>query len=135
MADDVTVAEEQGKNTGHKWQPGESGNPNGRPKKGHSITETIKAMMDEKPEIKKALGAKILQSAMDGDITAMKTIWSYLDGMPTQKQEIGGIDGQPIIITAARGFIPPGTPVVTTPVGSDAGELPAVQDDSVAPKG
>lgn len=110
-------------------------NPNGRPKKGHSITETIRAMMDSKPEIKKALGAKILQMAVDGDIQAIKTIWNYLDGMPLQKSEIGGVDGQPILISASRGFIPPGTPVVTTPDGGNAGELPAVQDDSVAPKG
>lgn len=82
------VAEEQGKNMGHKWKPGESGNPLGRPKKGHSITETIRAMMDERPEIKKALAAKVLQMASEGDITAMKTIWNYIDGMPTQKQEI-----------------------------------------------
>jgi len=63
-------------------------NRNGRPPKGHSITETIRAMMDERPEIKKALAAKVLQMASEGDITAMKTIWNYLDGMPTQKQEI-----------------------------------------------
>lgn len=84
----VNTQEKQEKNIGHRWQPGESGNPNGRPKKGHSITETIKAMMDERPEIKRALAAKVLQMANEGDITAMKTIWNYLDGMPTQKQEI-----------------------------------------------
>lgn len=70
------------------WLPGQSGNPNGRPKKGHSITETIKAMMDERPEIKKALAAKVLQMASEGDITAMKTIWNYLDGMPMQKSDL-----------------------------------------------
>jgi hypothetical protein len=110
-------------------------NPNGRPKKGHSITETIRAMMDEKPEIKKALGAKILQMAVEGDITAIKTIWNYIDGMPLQKSEIGGPDGQPILISANRGFIPPGTPIVASPDGSHAIEPPKVQDDSLAPKG
>lgn len=65
--------------------PGNIANPNGRPPKGHSITETIRAMMDEKPEIKKALGAKILQHAMEGDPTAMRLIWNYLDGMPRQE--------------------------------------------------
>jgi hypothetical protein len=142
MADDnsesVNTQEKQIENKSDKpwlWKPGESGNPMGRPHKGHSITETIRRMMDEKPEIKKALASKILQSALDGDITAMKTIWNYIDGMPLQKQEIGGVDGQPIIITAARGFIPPGTPIASTSVGSNAGELPAVQDDSVAQTG
>lgn len=135
MADSVTTNEKQIENTSEKpwlWKEGQSGNPNGRPKKGHSITETIRAMMDEKPEIKKALGAKILQMAVEGDITAIKTIWNYLDGMPLQKQEIGGVDGQPIIITAARGFIPPNTPVVTASTAGNAGELGTVQDDRVA---
>ena len=86
----VTTTEKQIENTKEKpwlWKPGESGNPHGRPPKGHSITETIRAMMDEKPEIKKALGAKILQMAVEGDITAIKTIWGYIDGMPMQKVE------------------------------------------------
>jgi hypothetical protein len=115
--------------------PGNIANPNGRPKKGHSITETIRAMMDEKPEIKKALGAKILQMAVEGDITAIKTIWNYLDGMPLQKSEIGGVDGQAILISAFKGFIPPGTPITSTPDGSHAIESGEVQDDSVASKG
>ena len=70
------------------FKPGETGNPNGRPKKEHSITQTIRDMMDEKPEIKKALSAKILEMAMKGDITAMKTIWQYMDGMPIQDNNV-----------------------------------------------
>ena len=66
------------------WKKGESGNLNGRPPKGHSITETIKAMMAERPEIKRALGQKILEMALKGDITAIKTLWNYMDGMPAQ---------------------------------------------------
>lgn len=63
-------------------------NRNGRPLKGHSITEIIQDMMTEKPEIKKALGQKILQLALAGDMTAVKTIWAYLDGQPIQKNDI-----------------------------------------------
>lgn len=72
------------------WKPGQSGNPKGAPKKEHSITQTIRDMMDERPEIKKALGAKILDMAMKGDITAMKTLWNYIDGMPKQDTQIDG---------------------------------------------
>lgn len=82
-------------NPTHKFEPGVSGNPNGRPKKEHSITQTIRDMMDEKPEIKKALGAKILEMAMKGDITAIKTIWNYLDGMPLQATDITS-GGEPL---------------------------------------
>lgn len=120
-ADSVNSLEKQSKYTPKTaWKPGQSGNPNGRPPKGHSITETIREMMSERPEIKKALGAKIMQSAIEGDMTAIKLIWNYLDGMPIQKQELGGFDGRPILISAARGFIPTNTPIASTPVGSDA---------------
>ena len=79
------------------WKEGQSGNPNGRPPKGYSITETIKAMMDEKPEIKKALGNKILEMALKGDITAMKTLWQYMDGMLKQTTDITS-GGEPLKI-------------------------------------
>lgn len=95
-----TVEEKQINNTSDKpwlWKPGQTGNPNGRPPKGHSITETIRAMMDEKPEIKKALGAKILKMALDeGDMAAIRLLWNYLDGMPVQVNELMGKDGEPI---------------------------------------
>jgi len=76
--------------TSTSFKPGQSGNPNGRPPKEHSITATIRAMMDEKPEIKKALGTKILDMALKGDMTAMKTLWNYMDGMPIQDFTSGG---------------------------------------------
>lgn len=70
------------------WKPGESGNPNGRPPKGYSITETMKAMLGEKPEIKDALGRKVLEMALKGDIAALKLVWQYMDGMPKQEVDI-----------------------------------------------
>lgn len=42
------------------------------------------------------------------------------------RQEISGPDGQPIEIYAAKGFIPPNTPIASTPVGSDAEQPPEV---------
>lgn len=105
MADDNPsdlTTEKQIKNTSDKpwlWKPGQSGNPAGRPPKGYSITETIKEMMDAQPEIKKALSKVILQKALeDKDMTAIKLLWSYLDGMPKLTQEISGPEGEPIII-------------------------------------
>ena len=67
---------------------GAEANPNGRPKKHCSITETIKEMMRGKPEIKLALGQKILEMALKGDMTAMKTLWQYIDGMPKQSMYV-----------------------------------------------
>lgn len=78
------------------WKPGQTGNPHGRPPKGYSITETIRYMMAKKPAIKKALGTKILEMALKGDITAIKTIWQYMDGMPVQSNILLGDEKNPV---------------------------------------
>lgn len=81
---------------------GKSGNPKGRPPKGHSITETLLSMMDEQPEVKRAIATKIMKLALAGDIQTIKTLWSYLDGMPKQSTDITS-DGEkisPLVIYA-----------------------------------
>lgn len=78
------------------WKEGQSGNPNGRPPKGYSITEWFHNMFNESPEVKDAMGKSIIKKALEGDVSAQKMIWQYMDGMPLQKNEIGGIDGEPI---------------------------------------
>lgn len=82
------------------WKPGQSGNPNGRPPKGHSITETIKEMMGEKPEIRRALGTKLIELALKGDMAAIKLLMGYMDGMPVQPTELTGRNGGPLELTA-----------------------------------
>jgi len=77
--------------TSTSYKPGQSGNLKGAPIKEHSITQTIRDMMDERPEIKRELGEKILIMAKRGDIVAIKTLWNYLDGMPKQSAQLEGI--------------------------------------------
>lgn len=67
---------------------GADANPNGRPKKGYSITEWFKEMLDSKPEVKDAIGKSILKKALDGDSAAQKMVWQYMDGMPTQSHDV-----------------------------------------------
>lgn len=89
---------ENNKLTGFQLHP-ENINKRGRPLKGYSITETIKDMMDAEPKIKQALGKVILKKALEEqDMTAIKLLWSYMDGMPKLTQEISGPEGEPIII-------------------------------------
>lgn len=73
-------------------------NTKGRPPKGYSITETVKAMLNEKPEIKQALAAKVMELAMKGDVTAMKMLWNYMDGMPLQKTKLSGDEDNPLVV-------------------------------------
>jgi len=93
--------------TSTSFKPGEVNNPNGRPKKGYSITEWFKEMLASKPEVKDALGKSITKKALEGDVTAQKLVWSYMDGMPSQAIEqklevthvipiLGGVSNVPI---------------------------------------
>lgn len=65
-------------------------NRKGRPKKGYSITEWFREMLNSKPEVKDAIGKSILQKALKGDTAAQKIIWQYMDGMPEQKMNVDG---------------------------------------------
>jgi len=72
------------------WVKGQSGNPKGRPEKTESLTELMRVFLANKPKESKKTYRELLiqkayQMAMKGDITALKMIWNYLDGMPIQK--------------------------------------------------
>lgn len=79
-------------------KPGQTLNPNGRPPKGYSITEWFKDMLNSKPEVKDAIGKSIMKKALEGDTTAQKMVWSYMDGMPQQNLGIGDMDGNKLEI-------------------------------------
>jgi hypothetical protein len=74
--------------TSTSFKPGQVANPNGRPPKGYSITEMVKQMLQEKPEIRQAIATKIFEKALQGDPAAYKLVWQYMDGMPQQKVDL-----------------------------------------------
>lgn len=82
--------------TANLTKKGAAANPNGRPPKGYSITEMMKEMLSSKPEVKETLGKVIIKKALEGDITAIKTVWQYMDGMPKQSIELSGDEDNPI---------------------------------------
>lgn len=87
------------------FQPGQSGNPKGRPKKGYSIREHLRGLMGEeitipgkdgKPDTIMPKGAllstKLFQLAASGDLAAIKMCLDNVDGPPVQKIEQTNID-------------------------------------------
>lgn len=94
----VSQSEKQIDNTSKPWlwQPGQSGNPNGRPPKGYSITEMFKNMLSNSPTKKQLFADRVFKAALDGDMIAARMIWNYMDGTPTSKHELMGKDGQPL---------------------------------------
>lgn len=75
--------------------PGHSGNPGGRPKGSYSIMTIIRKKMEEIPpgqvkEWKEQIADKILEKAIvHGDEAMLKLVVQYMDGMPSQKVELG----------------------------------------------
>lgn len=84
--------------TSTSFKPGESGNPNGRPPKGYSITEMMKEMLSSDPRVKETLGKVIITKALEGDMTAIKTVWQYMDGMPKQNVTLEGNENKPLYV-------------------------------------
>lgn len=106
-----------------KFQKGQSGNPNGRPPKSRALTEILEAAgnktidYDGKRTARKRVLASLLwEASTTGEATlpngtvlelgasdwfaVVKMLYSQIDGPPTQRQEITGKDGGPIITKA-----------------------------------
>lgn len=79
-------------------KPGETRNPNGRPKKHESLTNLMQEFLDKKdPKLKRTYREIFIERtyalALKGDATAAKLVWNYLDGMPIQRQILENPDG------------------------------------------
>ena len=80
------------------WQPGQSGNPAGRPKKAHEVAylETFRRVIT--PDKWEAIISRAYRDAEKGDAAARKWLSDYLIGPPIERKEITGADGAAIVI-------------------------------------
>lgn len=89
----------------HQWQPGQSGNPSGRPKKkliDEALTELLEAENSKEAIV---LAAKLLELAQAGDVRASQLIAERTQGKPNQKVELTGKDGGAIDTTLRVEFV------------------------------
>lgn len=83
------------------WEPGQSGNPKGRPRKETSVKEILTALGEQSVVLRDKEGnermtlsrreaylLRAYEMAIQGDLAAIKFIASYTDGMPRQVQEV-----------------------------------------------
>jgi hypothetical protein len=74
-----------------KWNPGQSGNPAGRPKKGESLAEALRVKLAEDEGRRLDLIAeKLIGMAQGGNIAAIKLIFERVDGAIPKAIEDGG---------------------------------------------
>lgn len=65
------------------WQPGQSGNPAGRPPKGEALTDVLKSKLN-----KEEIADKLIEIALEkGDLAALKYIYDRVDGRPKETIE------------------------------------------------
>lgn len=85
------------------WKPGQSGNPKGRPPKGWSWAELLEEVGEQVEEksgkkFKELVSKRLWVECVNGNISAIKELMNRMDGMPIQKNILGGDDDRPIPI-------------------------------------
>ena len=75
------------------WKPGESGNPMGKHKTGPQLARLAREFLATVNPVSGKLRAeefveKVVTLAYNGDPVAMKLVWNYVEGMPTESAEV-----------------------------------------------
>ena len=99
MAEPFTLVQRNSSMVGRPFQPGQSGNPSGRPKS-KPFREAIQRALEEAGNDKDALQAvatALVGKAMMGDVPAIKELADRMDGKVAQAI-IGGEEDDPAIV-------------------------------------
>ena len=84
----------------YRWQPGQSGNPGGRPK-GQSITAELRALLAKEhngKRIVELLAERFIKEALSGKFPFAKEVIDRADGKVTDKLEVDNTSVVQVII-------------------------------------
>ena len=82
---------------------GQSGNPNGRPKKGTALTDRLRVKMAKRAD---ELAETLIGKALGGDMQAIKEIFDRMEGKPAQSMELTGDPEAPLQVVSAKPLDP-----------------------------
>ena len=88
--------------TSTSWKKGQSGNPRGRPRRGSCLADLLRRELDRADSAgvphKQAIVSRLVELACEGSLPAIQQIFDRLEGRPTQRQEVGGTEGGPLLV-------------------------------------
>lgn len=99
MEEEAVLTEKNKKTGKHLFQPGESGNPAGRPVGSVSIVEAIKRKLQDVDPVSKrkyldlVVDAMFVKAVADNDVSMLKDLTDRVDGKAPQKVEMD-LNGQ-----------------------------------------
>lgn len=83
------------------FEPGKSGNPRGRPKRGTAMADALRTVLNKSQDgkqNKRAVAEKLVEMARSGNVEAMKLVFDRIDGKPVQTNVLEGNQDEPIPI-------------------------------------
>ena len=108
------MAFQEGNDLGQKFQPGQSGNPAGKPRGTQHSSTRLRRLLDAVQKAKnpvtkqeeefttlELMDAAMISRALKGDVKAYREILDRVEGKPSQPIEHSGIPEQQILINIA----------------------------------
>lgn len=84
------------------WQPGESGNPAGGPRKEVSLTARAREILEQDPERLEKMAETWLKQVEEGKTEARRDLQDRTEGTSPKVIEVSGPGGAPIKVTGVE---------------------------------